>query len=147
MSFKSWAVTKEIENNWEGTGLLEGAIDKTATAMLLEGQKIYNEASGSVSVKFNRISIPLAVRVSAGMNEVALLGSTLELPNWYTFKDIKMTDGKQSLDEEAKMCAELADELSEAVKGLAKSKKSDYIAVHCFALNPDNTVKINYSVD
>tara|TARA_Y100000034_G_scaffold94611_1_gene114705 strand:- start:2117 stop:2578 length:462 start_codon:yes stop_codon:yes gene_type:complete len=153
MSFKTWATTKEIKDKWDHTGLLESAIDKTATAMLLEGQRIYNEkGANNTSAQFKRVSIPLAVRVGTGMTETALLGSALELPNWYTFKDIKLVFEQDSIDEhdldaEAKVVAEVAGKLSEAVSGLAKSKGSNYVAVHCLSINPDNTIKVNYSVD
>lgn len=59
---------KELETRWAQTGLLEGIQDRyvrNATAVLLENQRLMNEAStdtGDVA-QFKRISIPLVRRI------------------------------------------------------------------------------------
>jgi hypothetical protein len=59
---------KELETRWAQTGLLEGIQDRyvrSATAVLLENQRLMNEAStdtGDVA-QFKRISIPLVRRI------------------------------------------------------------------------------------
>jgi len=59
---------KELESRWAQTGLLEGITDRftrSATAVLLENQRLMNEAStdtGDVA-QFKRISIPLVRRI------------------------------------------------------------------------------------
>ena len=59
---------RELETRWKQTGLLEGIQDRyvrSATAVLLENQRLMNEVStdtGDVA-QFKRISIPLVRRI------------------------------------------------------------------------------------
>jgi hypothetical protein len=59
---------KELESRWGRTGLLEGIEDKyarSATAVLLENQRLMNEVSTDTGdiAQFKRISIPLVRRI------------------------------------------------------------------------------------
>lgn len=59
---------KELESRWGKTGLLEGIQDRyvrSATAVLLENQRLINEVSTDTSdiAQFKRISIPLVRRI------------------------------------------------------------------------------------
>ena len=67
---------REIETRWKKTGLLEGIQDRyvrSATAVLLENQRLMNEVStdtGDVA-QFKRISIPLVRRLMQGSEDAA----------------------------------------------------------------------------
>jgi len=59
---------KELESRWKKTGLLEGIEDRyvrSATAVLLENQRLINEVSTDTGdiAQFKRISIPLVRRI------------------------------------------------------------------------------------
>ena len=59
---------KELETRWGKTGLLEGIEDRyvrSATAVLLENQRLMNEVSTDTGdiAQFKRISIPLVRRI------------------------------------------------------------------------------------
>ena len=59
---------RELESRWGRTGLLNGIEDmyvRSATAVLLENQRLMNEVSTDTSdiAQFKRISIPLVRRI------------------------------------------------------------------------------------
>ena len=59
---------REVEANWSKTGILKGIEDpfvRSATAVLLENQRLINETSTDTSdvAQFKRISIPLVRRI------------------------------------------------------------------------------------
>ena len=59
---------RELESNWSKTGILKGIEDpyvRSATAVLLENQRLINETSTDTSdvAQFKRISIPLVRRI------------------------------------------------------------------------------------
>jgi hypothetical protein len=60
--------SKELESRWSSTGILDGINDRylrSATAVLLENQRLINEVSTDTSdvAQFKRISIPLVRRI------------------------------------------------------------------------------------
>jgi len=60
--------SKELESRWASTGILDGIGDRymrSATAVLLENQRLINEVSTDISdvAQFKRISIPLVRRI------------------------------------------------------------------------------------
>ena len=60
--------SKELESRWSSTGILDGIGDRylrSATAVLLENQRLINEVSTDTSdvAQFKRISIPLVRRI------------------------------------------------------------------------------------
>jgi len=113
---KNW----EIRENWEQTGLLEAAGDKTALAVLLQSQVDYNTIfCWGDDPLFNRISIPLLTRIYNRLqDEMLIITSGKTLSNYKTYKVRSYEQlplASSRLDKECDFTVILSEELCEGI--------------------------------
>lgn len=146
-TFNNWVV-ENIQKQWESTGLLEHIPEerKAAVTQALEGQRLYNEFDDK-NPQFNRISIPVVLRILTSLPEVN--GSAEPLPEQHAFrtpifdwKENYDEGGQYNLDKEAVQTAELAEKLAGEIKELAGDKE---LTIHSFS-NEGDKVSMNYSL-
>ena len=147
MTFNNW-VAEKIQKQWEDTGLLNHIPEerKATVAKCLEGQRLHNESSDTPH--FNRISIPIVLRLLAGLPEVN--GSSSPLPENHVF-DVHFHANSQydghgghDINQEAKETAELAGKLADEIRELAEGKQ---LTIYSFSNKENGQISMNYSLE
>jgi len=137
-----------IISNWEKTNLIENFEDKEPIALCLQSQLGFNKTTNDGY--FNRLSIPLVVRVfsesKAFRNNTFTNFFESKRPEYLFFGTT--ADEQQSgfsLEEEAKQVSEIAFEIRRELDEAFRDKRDTEIVFHGFGRLVDGTIFMAYN--
>lgn len=131
-----------LVKRWESTSLLNLIEDKVNGALLLESQRLFNEV-GRKDPKFNRLSVPLLVRLMSLLQKSGIaveadflpLDYDLEFPVSNISLKSEMEPGRVDLlQREAEDLAKVSEDLGKFIYSCVKSHNKNSIKIHCVSL-------------
>lgn len=137
---------EELVKRWESTSLLTFVEDKVNGALLLESQRLFNEV-GRKDPKFNRLSIPLLVRLMSLLQKSGIAVEADLLPLDYDLEfpvsniSVKsemepgrVLDRRDLLQREAEDLAKVSEDLGKLIYSCVKNHNKNSIKIHCVSL-------------